>query len=67
MAKKRLVEPVISETAQEELKVAASEVVRKVKEIFDQVNAEAKEFQKRRKRVRERIESGVRKTDGRIV
>jgi hypothetical protein len=38
-----------------------------MKEILQQVNAEAEEFQKRRMQVRERIERGARKTTGRIV
>ncbi len=67
MAKKRSEKPVIPEATQEELTITASEVVRKVQEIFDHVNAEAEDFKKRRKRVRERIESGIRKTNGRIV
>jgi hypothetical protein len=67
MAKTRSVKPLIPKAAQAEVKRAAYAAVRKVNEILEQVNAEAEEFQKRRKRVRERIESGARKTTGRIV
>jgi hypothetical protein len=67
MAKTRSVKPVISKAAQEEIRRAASAAVRKVNEILEQVNTEAEEFQKQRLRVRKRIESGARKTTGRIV
>jgi hypothetical protein len=67
MAKARSAKLVIPEATQEQVRRAASDVVRKVNEILEQVNAEAEEFQKRRARVRERIESGARKTTGRIV
>jgi hypothetical protein len=67
MAKNRSVKPAISETAQDEIKGIATEVARKTKEILERMNAEMKEFKKRRVRVREKIESGARKTTGRIV
>jgi hypothetical protein len=67
MAKARSAKLVIPEATQEQVRRAASDVVRKVNEILELVNAEAEESQKRRARVRERIESGARKTTGRIV
>jgi hypothetical protein len=67
MAKGRPTKPVIPEAVQEDVRRAASDAVRKMKEILQQVNAEAEEFQKRRMQVRERIERGARKTTGRIV
>jgi hypothetical protein len=67
MPRVRSVKVVISKAAQAEVARAASAAVRKVNEILEQVNEEAKEFQKRRLKVRERIESGARRTTGRIV
>jgi hypothetical protein len=67
MAKKRSVKPIIPAAAQDEVRGAATEAVRTIKQILDRVNAEMEEFQKRRMRMRERTESGARKTTGRIV
>jgi hypothetical protein len=67
MAKNRSVKPVIPAAAQDEVKGAASEAVRTIKQILNRVNDEMAEFQKRRMQVREKIESGARKTAGRIV
>ena len=67
MDKTRSVKLVIPKAVQAEVARAASAAVRKMNEILEQVNAEATEFQKRRLRVRERIESGARKTTGRII
>jgi len=67
MDKTRSVKLVIPKAVQAEVARAASAAVRKMNEILEQVNAEATEFQKRRIRVRERIESGARKTTGRII
>jgi transcription antitermination factor NusG len=67
MAKKRPVDLVISKATQEDAKRTVSEAVRVVSEILARVNAEAEEFRERRARLRERVESGGRKTSGRIV
>jgi len=67
MAPKRSPKPVVSKAAQEEIKSAAVEAVKNIRETLERMNAEMTEFYKRRLQVRERIESGARKTSGRIV
>lgn len=58
---------IITKAAEKEAEKVVSLAVRTIKETLDRVNAEMTEFQKRRARVRERIESGARRTSGRIV
>jgi phosphopantothenate synthetase len=67
MAKKRSTKPFISQAAQEQITGIVDEVVRKTKQIIEQMAEQEADFQKRRAGVREKIERGARKTNGRIV
>jgi hypothetical protein len=67
MVRDRPVKPNISDSLQKEVNTATSEAIKQIGATLERIASEMKEFHERRLRVREKIESGARKTNGRIV